>query len=140
MTNALRELLTATINAAWASSPPLPLIYDNQKGAPEREPWARVSYQFGENLPAQIGLKMERLPGIVWVQVFIPPEKGTKVANLTKDKLAAVLVGNLNFTDRGDAGNLAFTNFGTGPDPAGSSGGFNQYNCQFTFTADVRRS
>lgn len=97
-------------------------------------PWGRWKIQQGSTTAIAIGATEERGTGLVWLQVFIPREKGTKAATLAADAMKAAL----NRTQLRDEETGTVVTFRTtGMQEAGEEAGFLQMNLSCMFTRDT---
>jgi len=116
MREATRAAIATAITTAWVGNP-MPLIWENQPDPkPSTEAWARVGVSFGKGFAAAVGGTYDRLPGIVWMQIFLPDKNGTKKANQAADAFeAAVAKTRLSVSGTGWTGEIQFDQVAEGP-------------------------
>lgn len=136
-----RQAIQTALNAAFATSPPCPLVWDNQpKKHDPKDAWARVSLQFGKTLPAAVGKTFRRMTATLAFQVFIPEGKGTAIATKVADKSdLTFMFENLSFTSGANTGAISGDEGCLGPTPAGLDGGFQQYNLFHPLRIDLSK-
>ena len=134
MREATRAAIATAVASAWAGNT-LPIVWENQPDPKQAtSSWARVGITFGKGIPAAVGGDYDRLPGILWMQLFIPDKKGTKPALQAADALeAAVCKTRLTITGTGWAGAVQFDQAASGPEEAGTKDGYTQRNCRVGF-------
>ncbi len=109
-----------------------PIEWEGGKTVARKEgPWGRWSILQGTTEPAIIGPGHTRGTGVLYLQVFIPKEQGTKAAMNAADNLARI--------DRRQLrrGNTIVTFDTTGIINAGEAEGFVQKNVACNFTRDT---
>lgn len=137
-----RQLIQNTLNAQLATSPPCPLVWDNQKQkADPKQAYALARIEFGKWQPAAIGREFDRMPVKLTIVLYLPEETGTAVATTMADRCDAAFqkkeivttTGGSRFTLNGDEGC-------TGPIPAGRDGGNRMYQLTHNLRADIGRT
>ncbi len=130
------DLARSTVAAAWkavwdaSSVADLPVEFQNQPfKRPQNVPWGRYTLLPGETEPAALGaegLKMERTPFVLIVQVFHPEDTGTRKAYQASDAMRG-----LNYSrHRQDyPGGFVVVNFNTsGLTPGVAEDGLDAFN------------
>lgn len=117
--------------------PEMPFPVEWEGGTPRpanAKTWGRLSIQQGSVMPAMIGPGHTRSVGMVYLQVFIPEEGGTRAATLAADILSEAL-------DRVQLaqGGVEITFDLVGIMDAGRREGYTQKNISCAFTRDVYR-
>lgn len=135
MREATRAAIATAITEAWEGNS-MPLIWENQPDPkPSTEAWARIGVAFGKGFPAAVGGTYDRLPGILWMQIFMPDKKGTKKANVAADAFeAATAKTRLAVTGTGWTGEIQFDQVAEGPSSsAGMKAEVPQSMCRIGF-------
>lgn len=134
MREATRAAIATAVATAWTGNT-LPIVWENQpdpKAATTA--WARVGLTFGKGIAAAVGGDYDRLPGILWMQLFLPDKKGTKQATQTADALeAAVCKTRLTITGTGWTGAVQFDQAASGPEAGATKDGYTQHNVRVGF-------
>jgi hypothetical protein len=104
-------------------------------------PWGRLSLQMMDPQPASIGTGHLRMGGMIFLQVFLPLNKGTKRAYAAADKIDAIFrFTRLTFTPpTGGRGFVEFEAGCSGPVSAGTRDGYAQHNITINFRAETGR-
>ncbi len=96
MREELRQHLETRFRAGWpipsnATPGPFPVFFENQPTKEDKgETWGRFFINMGKPLPAAVGIKHVRTPGIFGLQVFVPTNKGTIHGNKAADTLDTI--------------------------------------------------
>lgn len=139
------EARKAIIDAFIAGWTPVPfkVTPDNQPvnmdGATVAQ--GRLSVQIGELAPAAIGTVFRRTPGMLFLQVFMPPKKGTVLSYKAADLLDSIFCfKRITFTPGGGgSGYVEFDGGSNGPVQAGERDGYVQHNISLNFRIEVNR-
>lgn len=88
----LRRTLERHFKAAFQTGIPVafPVQFENVTfRQPTGEPWGRFSIRLGDRSNASVGTTHKRTVGLVYLQVFVPENRGTKPATELADRFAA---------------------------------------------------
>lgn len=120
------------LHTNWSDAT-LPLVYN---GHPEKvdkkNAWGRATFSPASRTDGQIGGGMKRTFGVLFVQIFLIPETGTKQAADVADALNS-LFDNVQQSITG--GSITYQQ-GT-LTPAGTTGGYAQWNWRVQVRADI---
>lgn len=142
---ATRAAITARFQAGFVQlpvpDPPalpvefLPCAYDNQPFSnPKESAWARFHIVEGDRTNAAVGVDFQRSVGVIYLQIFVPENGGTKPATDCGDKLASIF----DNADFGPAGlqiicrTVSLRRIGKH-----AEGGWMQHNAQVNYQADA---
>lgn len=123
----------ASLSGALAT---LPTEYENRRfKRPDAGPWGRLTLRKAQSTPRNIGdgLRVERTPFVLYLQIFIPEGEGTRVAEQAHDRLK-ILNYQATYTP-GCAVFLEVASMEAVPEPAGS--GFVSFNCSIPGHYDI---
>lgn len=128
-----RDALTGFVKTAWdAATSSAPLLYENLKGQRPPDPpalWARVHVRHFQGERASLGANNRfRRNGRVYVQVFLPVEKGMETLDQAGQALMEA------FEDAGGIDNIWFRD--SSVREVGSDGTYYQVNVETDFTWD----
>ncbi len=138
MRAATQTAINAALQTAWSGGLPT-LVFANQSTpVTAGAPWAKATLIFGDDNPAAVGALLLRTMVLLTVQVFMPPDSGTRAAMLVADALKTCFpIGGYLQYDSGD--NIAYAMVQSGPNgptPAGMRDSWDQYNVTTTFRVD----
>lgn len=138
-TTAAEEIKRAWLTA-WQAGPllyALPVEHENQRFTqPATGPWGRLTLVTGETEPAAIGNgqgRLERTPFVLFLQVFMPENTGTKVARQAADIMRALD----RMSIQKDALTVNFRTTGLTPAPNPANTGLTAYNVQLPGQYDI---
>lgn len=148
---AIQSAIYARFGAAYVAGPPKsggwniatwPVIAENQKwsaaqnGAakqPEDKAWGRLSVRVADNRDTSVDAKARRVTGLVWLQIFIPEEKGSIVAQQMGDEMERIF-GRQTVAAGGET--IRFERAVTGYVGPGADG-WQQHRCIISFMSDA---
>jgi Bacteriophage related domain of unknown function len=102
---AIQSAIYARFGSAYvAGTPPTggwnltlyPVVAENQPWAgtaakqPTDKAWGRLSVRFADSRDTTVDAKARRVAGIVWLQIFVPEEKGSIVAQQMSDEMERI--------------------------------------------------
>ncbi len=130
--------INAALLNAWDNGLPSLAFANLPTAATAGTAWARATLNFGDENSAAVSALLLRSMVLLTVQVFIPPDKGTRAAMLVADAVKACfpIGGYLRYTN-GD--NIVYAHVQSGPNgptPAGLRDSWDQYNVTMTFRVD----
>lgn len=113
-----------------------PVVAENQPWGASKQPtdkaWARLSVRMSDNFNTTVDGKARRVPGMVWVQVFVPENKGSLEAKKMGDELERIFA---NKTITSGAEVIRFERASTSY--VGNENGWEQHRCIVDFIADA---
>jgi hypothetical protein len=122
-------------NAGTLSS--IPVEHANQRfQQPKNGPWGRLTLQTGKTTPAAIGGqmgKLDRTPFILSLQMFLPENSGTSIAQQAADCLKLLDRATINHDNL--AINFDTAGYEAAPNPANT--GIVAYNCEISGFYDI---
>jgi len=86
-----RQLATAVFKIAFAEAHPINWPNDEGKSKDEAEIYADFTYLAGDTVDAAIGVRLERMPVVFGCRLYLPVNRGTKVAYKLADTLETAL-------------------------------------------------
>lgn len=137
-TTAAEEIKRAWL-AAWNAGPldAMPVEHENLRfQQPSTGPWGRLTLVTGDTEPAAIGTgagRLERTPFVLFMQVFMPENTGTKIARQAADAMRALD----RMSIQKDALTVNFRTAGLTPAPNPSNTGLVAYNVQIAGQYDI---
>lgn len=119
-----------------------PVVPENQKwslaehGAakqPEDKAWGRLNVRMAGSNDTSVDATARRVTGLLWLQIFVPEEKGSLVAQQMGDEMERVF-GRKTITGGGETIRFerAVTNF-----VASGGDGWQQHRCIISFISDA---
>lgn len=130
------KALSDLMISQWGNTP-FPIYFDNAPTVEDGSAWGRVSLWMGERLPAAVGQKFTRIPGVFWLQCFIPEGEGAVIAQKAADKLDSIFqFKRLHVTEPGLDIDIQIESGAKGPELIRTLNKQTQYNLSFRFRAD----
>ena len=129
----LRVAIATKIVTEWPST--YPMVAEGQAfpgGTQPSGPWARFSIRPAANVITTVNAASNQIVGLVWLQIFLPEETGTRAAFVMADILAGIFEQKRGNTSTGSL--LRFDQVELAP--AGGSDGWAMWRATVRFRED----
>lgn len=130
--------IEAAFLAGWGSPGLLPVQMGNQPFTkPKGLPWGRFAIILGERGPASVSTRFSRTIGFISLQVFIPDDKGERIAATAADAMDGIFrFTRIPFTFPDHTGTVSIEAGSEGPQPTGARDGYAQFNITLPIRID----
>lgn len=131
------KALSDRMISQWGSTP-FPISFENAPYNQTGAAWGRFSIWLGERQPSAVGQRFTRFPGVVWLQCFIPENKGAVIAQKAADKLDEIFqFERLKVSEPGLEIDIQIESGAKGPEHIRTVDGMAQFNISFRLRADA---
>jgi hypothetical protein len=122
--------------ATWpvvAENQPWSLAANGAAKQPEDKAWGRISVRFADSRDTTVDATARRVEGLVWLQIFVPEDKGSLIAQQMSDEMERVF-GRKTIASAGET--IRFER--AVPGYVGKSeAGWEQHRCTVAFISDA---